>query len=653
MPLSRVRIESRESYAEGESFAKFGPYVEIKGYLDFKVDPTKPENILIKDLDLAPKDSEGLVQFSSKFILVTPENITKDNNRIIVDVVNRGRARVIPTFNRSDESDKPAGDGFLLRQGYSVISIGWQWDVIESADLLGLTPPYVDVNEENLKGETIVQISPNHVHHGALLANRIHVPYSVADINDVKAKLIVRDWEDGPDQIIDRSDWSFAIEENGNIKPDKDHIYYPGGFIPGKYYYIVYHPSVAPVVGTGLLALRDIASFLKKDQSIKLFGNKFEYVYGYGVSQTARMLRHLVYLGLNTDENGIMAFDAFLPHVGGSRMGEFNNRFAQPSQQAAAGFGHTFPFDDNNSVDMYSKQEDGLLNKLRNSKQVPKIIYTNSSSEYWRGDGSLAHIHPNGYDLEPASETRRYHFSGTQHGAGYLGEKTIVVGGGAHEVNGRYTFNLVDYRPLLRAALNNLDLWVREDIEPPASKNPSVNEGTAILPSEFIEKFIMVPGIESPSLHKLWGIREIEIDENFKSGVGYFPVKEGRRYQNYVANIDSDGNELGGIRLPDLDVPVGTHTGWNLRHPDSGSPDDIIPMKGISSAFADTKENRNIKKDPRPSLEERYGTRGKYFEQVLVSATSLAQDRYLLKSDIDIVVEACMFRYDAAIKGEF
>ena len=163
----------------------------------------------------------------------------------------------------------------------------------------------------------------------------------------------------------------------------------------------------------------------------------------------------------------------------------------------------------------------------------------------------------------------------------------------------------------------------------------------------------MVPGIEPPSLHKLWGIREIEIDENFKSGIGYFPVKEGRRYQNYVANIDSDGNELGGIRLPDLDVPVGTHTGWNLRHLDSGSQDDIIPMKGISIAFADTKENRNIKKDHRPSLEERYGTRGKYFEQVFASATSLAQDRYLLKSDIDIVVQACMLRYDAAIKGEF
>ena len=653
MALSGVRINSREIYAKGKSYGKYGRYVELKGYLDFKVDPTISANLSIKDLDLAPRDSDGFVQFSSKFILVTPEDNTKASERIIVDVVNRGRARVIPTFNRSDVADQPEGDGFLLSHGFSVISIGWQWDVVESEQLLGLIPPYVDMEEFELPGETVVQISPNVVHTGALLANRIHIPYSVADLDDNTAKLIVRDWEDGPDTLIDRSRWHFAIEENGTIKPDQDHIYFPEGFVPGKYYYVSYHPKIAPVVGTGLLSLRDTASFLKSDNSVNQFGNKFKYVYAYGVSQTARMLRHLLYLGLNSDENGSIAFDAMLPHVGGSRMGEFNHRFAQPSQQAASGFGHTFPFDDNDSEDIYSGKKDGLLNKLRVLNQVPKIIYTNSSSEYWRGDGSLAHIHPNGYDLEQASESRRYHFSGTQHGAGYLGEETVVVGGGAHEVNGRYTFNVVDYRPLLRAALINLDLWVQQGIEPPLSKNPSIDNGTAILPSEFMEAFTMVPGIENPSLNKLWGIREIQEDEHFQLGIGFYPVIEGRRYQNYVANIDSDGNELGGIRLPDLEVPVGTHTGWNLRHPDSGSPDDIIPMKGISVAFANTKANKEKNQDPRRSLEERYESREKYSELVRISAKKLVDQKYLLNDDIEIVLEACMARYDAAINAEF
>ena len=194
---------------------------------------------------------------------------------------------------------------------------------------------------------------------------------------------------------------------------------------------------------------------------------------------------------------------------------------------------------------------------------------------------------------------------------------------------------------------------MRQGIEPPPSKNPSINNGTAILPSEFMEAFTMVPGIENPSLNKLWGIREIEEDEHFQYGVGFFPVKEGRRYQNYVANIDSDGNELGGIRLPDLDVPVGTHTGWNLRHPDSGSPDDIIPMKGISVAFANTRVNKEKNQDTRRSLEERYESREQFIELVRESAQKLVDQNYLLNDDIAIVIEACLDRYDAAINGGF
>ena len=177
MSLSGVRINSREIYANGKSFGKYGRYVELKGYLDFSVDPTLSANLPIKDLDLAPRDLDGFVQFTSKFILVTPEDNTKASERIIVDVVNRGRARIIPTFNRSDIANQPEGDGFLLSHGFSVISIGWQWDVVESEQLLGLIPPYLDTEELVLPGETVVQISPNVVHTGALLANRIHIPY--------------------------------------------------------------------------------------------------------------------------------------------------------------------------------------------------------------------------------------------------------------------------------------------------------------------------------------------------------------------------------------------------------------------------------------------------------------------------------------------
>jgi hypothetical protein len=198
--------------------------------------------------------------------------------------------------------------------------------------------------------------------------------------------LLVRDWKDAPATVIPRQAWRFARESDNGVVPSREHVYLDSGFKPGKMYYIVYTPSKAPVVGTGLLAVRDVAVWLRHASALNPVEGGFERVYGYGVSQTGRMLRHFMYLGLNQDEAGRLVYDALLPHVAGGRRGEFNHRFAQPSQQHTPGFGHLFPFADNATTDPLTGRTDGLLERLRSLQAVPKIIYTNSSAEYWRGE---------------------------------------------------------------------------------------------------------------------------------------------------------------------------------------------------------------------------------------------------------------------------
>ena len=390
-----------------------------------------------------------------------------------------------------------------------------------------------------------------------------------------------------------------------------------------------------------------MATWLRHPSPLNPVEGGFDRVYGYGVSQTGRLLRHFIYLGLNKDEEGRLVYDGLIPHVAGGRRGEFNHRFAQPSAQPPPGFGHLFPFADNETVDALTERTDGLLARPRELGAVPKIIYTNSSAEYWRGDGSLQHIDANvGRDFEPASETRIYHFAGTQHGAGSpppLGEDAL------HGSQGRYPLNVVDYRPLLRAALVNLDLWVTDDVEPPPNQHPRLDDGTAVTRDGLLASFDAVPDGRKPDPERLWVIREVDLGPEAERGIGRYPVQEGTTYRCLVSSVDSDGNELAGIRLPDVEVAVGTHAGWNPRSPETGAPEQIVSMQGLSIFFPATRVSRQETGDSRPSIEERYRDRDSYLEQVREASLRLVAQRYLLEEDVEIVVSACAVRYDAAM----
>ncbi len=658
MPVTAVNIKQRQPYAGDQPFGTAGSYERIDGVLTYAVDPHNPANQTITDLQYAPirpssDPDAGRVRFASDFTLVAPADPSAGNGRLIVEVVNRGRRRTIPFFNRAPtppitSTEIPEGDGFLLKHGYSVLSIGWQWDVYRSDALLGLDAPEIRIDGQPVTGQACVEMRPNLAETTRLLANREHRPYPVVDLNDPDASLRVRDWEDGPDTLIPRSQWHF---------PDPEHITLESGFQPGKIYYIIYTAAQPVVVGCGLLAIRDAAAWLRNANApspsmeegrgeVEAFP-RYEKIYAHGVSQSGRLLRTMAYLGLNVDESGQPVFDGLLPHVAGGRMGEFNHRFAQPSCQSNPGFGHQFPFADDNLTDTLTEQTDGLLNRLRQLNTVPKIIYTDSAAEYWRGDACLTHVNTAGdADLDAASETRRYLFAGAQH---LPGAPDLMAGQGPDGSTGLHPYSSVDYIPLLRAALFNLDRWASDGTEPPPSQHPRLDDGTAVTQAAYLNTLPAVPGQSRPDPARLWRVREIDLGPEGHRGIAAYPVREGREYPHLVPAADADGNDLAGIRLPDLTVPVGTHTGWNLRHPDTGAPEQLMSMQGSTFWFAATEALRSANSDPRPSLAERYASRDDYATQVKAAAKQLADDGYLLAEDVDLVVKSCLQRYDHAV----
>ena len=600
MPVIAARITNRAPYAAGQSFGDCGAYERIDGVLTCAVHPQHPANAAIVDLAYAPQDDAGRVRFHADFTLVAPADPALGSGRLLVEAVNRGRRRMIPFFNRApappiDSTELPAGDGFLQRRGCSVLSIGWQWDVYRSDALIGLDAPPVLINGQPVAGQCCVEIRPHIAENTRRLSNRDHRPYPAADLNQPDAVLLVRDWEDGPDTRIPRSEWQFAkADDTGGIVPSAEHIYLPAGFQPGKIHRIIYTAANPVVVGCGMLALRDAAAWLRApDPARPIAPAGYRHAYAYGIAQSGRLLRTMIYLGINlaeddTEQDARPVFDGLLPHVAGGRMGEFNHRFAQPSCQSNPGFGHQFPFADETLTDPLTEQNDGLLRRLRatGAGAVPKIIYTNSAAEYWRGDGCLTHIDGTGQvDLDPADETRHYLFAGAQH---LPGAPDAMAGAGPDGSAGAHPYNAVDYIPLLRAALVNLDRWASAGAPPPASRHPRLDDGTAVTQDEYLAQTPAIPGRSVPNPARLWRVRELDLGANAAAGIAAYPVVEGREYPHLAPAADADGNDRPGIRLPDIAVPVGTHTGWNLRHPDTGAPEQLQSMQGSTHWFAPT-----------------------------------------------------------------
>jgi alpha/beta hydrolase family protein len=657
MPLLRFEIAARVPYAEAHRFGAVGAYEQVDGTAHFAVDPNHPANARICDLKLAPRTAAGLVAFTADLSLLRPVEAAKANGRCIVELPNRGRRRVVAMMNGAPP-DAPVGpqphpgDGFLFARGYSVASIGWQWDVYPSPELLGLAAPSAMRGGDPIGGQTMVEMRPNERGTTRLLADRIHRPLAAAPGEQPNARLLVRDWEDGEDTLIPRARWRFARETSaGAVEPSREHVWLEDGFEPGRIYQLVYDTDRAPVAGLGLLAARDVAGFLRTPSAVNANGRGFRTLILYGISQTGRMQRHFLSLGLNRCEDGSRAYDGLHVHIAGARRGAFNHRFAQPSNQTTPLWGHVFPFADVVTSDPLTGRTAGLLDAMAAAGDLPKIISTDSAAEYWRGDAALAHIDVAGrHDLPEHPFTRRYLFAGAQHTPGYLGQSRTNPGTGTIA---RYPVNVINYLPLHRAALVNLDRWITEDIDPPPSRHPRLGDATAVKREEVLASFARLPGFTPPDPQRLPFVRTVDMGSDEATGIGRYPAQEGAFYPALVSAVDADGNETAGIRMPDISVPVGTHAGWNPRDPITGSPEQIVPMNGLTLWFAADEATRVASGDPRKSLAERYRDEADYRAKLRAAALKLAAERYLLEEDVEPVVEAAIARYRAALSQSF
>jgi len=654
MAVTKFEITSREPFEQGRDFGGGGTYERIEGVLHFAADPEHEANREIVDLELVPRDADGLVRWSADVTLLQPTDASKANGNLLLDVVNRG-LRTFVRYNRA-ATDRdhpeviPVGDGFLMQHGWTVASVGWQWDVPTGRGLVGLEAPMAQKDGRPLEGNVLVtqQLTAPAPH--IQLADRQHRPYSAATADQPEARMTVREHPNAPRREIARDQWQFARVEDGHAREDLDFVALVGGFKAGLIYEVTYRTNVSPVVGTGLLAFRDAAAFLRasKDAGNPAAG-RITHTFALGISQSGRFLRTLLAHGLNVAESGERAFDGLHVHVAGGRRGEFNHRFAQPSVQYTHGFGHRPPFAYDDDIDPLTEAPlPGLLTALRARNATPKVIATNSAAEYWRGDGSLAHTDAAGErDLPDPPEARNYLFAGTQHGAG--GAKLSDTSALDATNRGAHYLNIVDYTPLFRACLVNLERWVREGIEPPPSRVPRIDDGTAVPRDRVIEAFRPFPTATLPDATRLWSVPRIDLGAHESDGIGTFPAITGQPFPTFVSSVDVDGNEAAGIRLPDISTPLATHAGWNPRNAKTGGEGQIMPMMGSTLPFARTKNEREASGDPRLSIEERYSDREAYLDRVRADAEALAADRYLLPEDIDVVVQNAATRWDAIL----
>lgn len=637
MATTTCEIAQREPVLGGRPFGNAGAYEKVAGTLRFAVDPRHPLHGEITDLDRAPRNAEGLVEFSADFYVLRPADHARGNGALLLDVPNRGRKVALGMLNSTVRVADPTteedfGNGFLMRHGYTVAWVGWQADVPRVDGLMALEAPVA----RGVTGLVRCEFRPNVPAARLPMADRYHIPQPTLALDDPEARLTVRERVSAPRVAIPRGTWRFS---------DTTHIELEGGFAPGHLYELVYRAQDPAVLGAGFLAVRDAAAWLRfgaADSGNPCAGTLGR-AYALGVSQTGRFMRQFLYLGLNQDERGRRVFDAVMPHVASARRGEFNLRFGQPSLNAKQSAGSLFPFTSGEQVDPITGARGSLLSRQAARGSLPRIVSTNTSAEYWQGDGSLVHTDVEARaDVDPGPDARVYFFAGAQHTPGVLPPPDTDPNTGAR---GRERFGVVDYAPLLRAVLVNVDAWVGDGVAPPPSAVPRIADGTAV-PAETTEKtFTAIPGVKFPDQIE----RPVRLDFGPQGPQGIctvLPPSAGAPYASVVSAVDADGNEVAGIRPVELRVPLGTFTGWNLRHPDQGAPGDLMAMMGSTLPFCRTADERAHRGDPRASIAERYASRDDYLARVRAACAELAALRHLLAEDVDAVVERAGRQWD-------
>ena len=557
---------------------------------------------------------------------------------LLLEVPNRGRGRIIGLIDGGDwDLATDAGDAWLLRNGFTIVSLGWQWDAA-GTDALRFFAPIAKENGKAitglLRGDLMPSIVMPEIPLGHLILGNIGgTEYPVAAPEDPRNVLTVRDSRDGQRTEIPRADWQLAQTIEGKLTPSDRHIHLNGGFQPGKIYEYVYVVADPVVAGGGFAAIRDFASYAKHAADAVTPTAR---VYGEGISQNGRFLRDFLYQGFNADEDGRIALDGVLAHVAGAGRGSFNYRFAQPSRDAqptSSVFFPTdiFPFTDQPEKDPVTGETAGLLDRPAADKVVPKIFFSNTSYEYWGRAAALIHVTADGKHDAPISDNVRiYHFTGLQHFSGpFPPEK------GKGDLLGQQAQSPLPVKYFWRAMIANMDAWVRSNTLPPPSSYPKLADGTLVPLPEYA--LPAIPDVHRPhEANEAW---RLDFGPHWREGIlSLQPPKVGAPFPVLVPQVDADGNDRDGVRLPEVTVPLATYASWNLRDPSIGAPDQRVAFESSYLPFPKTAPDRQKTADPRKSIAERYSDREEYMTRYKKAVDDLVNQRWILPEDQDALI---------------
>jgi hypothetical protein len=615
--VERLEIVSRGPAFDGKVFDEAGVYEKIVAIAHLRIDPRHPANRAIVDLDKAPTDG-GWVKYDTDLILLRPRDPARSSRVLLLDIPNRGGTLGLDMVNEA--SAHGAGNGFLMRRGHTLAQIGWQGNIGLAADgqLVGTAFPVARQDEQPITGTSVEEKIFDDIKPGGTM----DLAYAAASGSQEGAVLTVRAHGSATPQVLPASAWRYQ-------SPTQIEIVRARGFDAGAIYQFQYEARDPLVMGLGMAAVRDVTSHLKSGladgagQPNPLADIKPEVTLALGVSQSGRFLRDLIWQGFNADPRGGKVFDGAMPLISGSRKSFVNRRFGRPERYSTQHLNHwtygdQFPFSYAVTKDPVGGGTDGIFARCLASATCPKLMHVDSSLEFWQGRASLVVTDGAGKDIALPEGVRAYLMSSTQH----MTADRATVG------NCKWTNNTAQQAPAIRVLLDHLVAWARNGKEPPASRYPQIGNAMLATPQRDAVGF---PDLSRIGIDYPQGLNELTVVDY--SSLPPRPDLD-KRYQVLVPLADADGHDIAGIRLPDVEVPLATYTGWNLRRR-GFAEDQLCGLNGLSVPFAPNPRAG----DPRRALSQRYATRLEYAKAVALAARALRDDGLLLDEDVSRFIE--------------
>jgi hypothetical protein len=617
----RFDIVERVTAFGGRSFGDVGPYERITARATIALDPADDRNAVITDLAQAPRNPDGKVEATTDVVVLRPADPARGNGTLLLDVPNRGRKLAPQLF---DDSSQPgannaqgaddAGIGFLHRQGYTMVWVGWQGDIPSRPGQMALTAPVLKGVTGPAREEFVFDTTTSPA--------RATLTWPAADPANLAVTV--------------RAAWTDARQTPSGlaarlVDPSTVEITRPDGFDAGALYEITYTARDPALLGMGFAAVRDVTSFLRRDATpanplLNGLHPSVSRAIGFGVSQSGRFRRDFLHLGFNEDLAGRVVFDGLMPHVAGTRRMATNVRFGQPGRnprhlQDPAWQADLFPFTYATLSDPLSGKTDGLLRRCALSATCPKVMQIDSEHEWWASRASLLVTDLAGNHVDLPNNVRAYMISGTPH---FAGPADVMRNGVAAMALPQ---NPMHAGAPMRALLTDLNAWIGDGVPPPSSRVPMRAHGTLVAADGAVRTDI--PGLPYKAIHTLAAFSDQSV----------LPPKEIGRYPVFVPKADNDGMAISGIRQLALAVPRATYTAWNPRAQGFG-PTALYPLQGAVVPFAPTEAARKDANDPRPSIEARYANDEAYVAAVAREAARAVAERLLLQEDAERSVAA-------------